>query len=142
MSIVQPRLRGARVLDLYAGSGALGLEALSRGAAFADIVERHARTFRVLQENVAALGAEDSVRLHRADALTFASAAGHLEYGVAFADPPYDTGAAAALAEAWLAAPFAAVLGIEHTPRETLPGEPDSRRYGSSVVSFYYFPAR
>ena len=141
MSIVQPRLTGGRVLDLFAGSGALGLEAVSRGAAFADIVERDPRTFRVLQQNVATLEADDLVRLHRTDALRFATAAGQVEYDVAFADPPYDTGAAVALAEAWLEVPFASVLGIEHTPRETLPGEPDSRRYGSSVVSFYYFPA-
>lgn len=142
MSIVQPLLAGARVLDLYAGSGALGLEALSRGAGFADLVERHPRTFSVLQQNVVALGAEDIARLHRTDALKFAAAAGRLAYDVAFADPPYESGAAAAVAAAWIAEPFSSVLGIEHTPRETLPGEPDSRRYGSSVVSFYYFPAR
>jgi 16S rRNA (guanine966-N2)-methyltransferase len=141
MSIVQPRLAGGRVLDLFAGSGALGLEALSRGAMFADIVERDPRTFRVLQQNVATLEADAMVRLHRTDALRFVAAAGQLEYQVAFADPPYETGAADAVAEAWLRTPFASVLGIEHAPREKLPGEPDSRRYGSSVVSFYYFPA-
>jgi 16S rRNA (guanine966-N2)-methyltransferase len=137
MSIVQPRLSDARVLDLYAGSGALGLEALSRGAGSADLVESSARVFRVLRDNVAKLCAEDVATLHRADALRFVAALEPMAYDVAFADPPYSSGGAVALAESWLRVPFAALLGIEHDPKQLLPGEPTIRRYGSTAIALY-----
>src|SRR5215208_1251328 len=68
MSIVNASLPDARVLDLFAGTGALGLEALSRGAAHVDFVESAATSLRILRQNVDALGAADAVTLHRADA--------------------------------------------------------------------------
>ena len=71
MSIVQPALDGAEVLDLCAGSGALGLEALSRGAAHATFVERDPRVLSTLRENIAALGAEASATVLRAEAGRF-----------------------------------------------------------------------
>jgi 16S rRNA (guanine966-N2)-methyltransferase len=141
MSIVQPWLPDAHVLDLYAGSGALGLEALSRGARSADLVERDPRVFRVLQQNVETLGAADAARLHRVDALRFAARLQALEYHVAFADPPYDSDAAVALASLWLEVPFSGVLGIEHSPRQEMPGEPAIRRYGSVAIAFYQAPS-
>lgn len=137
MSIVQPWLPDARVLDLYAGSGALGLEALSRGAGRADFVENDPRAFRALGENVAKLGAANVATLHRTNALRFAGALGELEFDVAFADPPYDSGGAQRLAEVWLRTPFARVLGIEHDPKGAMPGEPAVRRYGSTAIAFY-----
>lgn len=141
MSIVQPWLPDAHVLDLYAGSGALGLEALSRGARSVDLVERDPRVFRVLQQNVETLDASDSARLHRVDALRFAAKLQALEYHVAFADPPYDSDAAVALAALWLDVPFSGVLGIEHSPRQRMPGEPAIRRYGSVAIAFYQSPS-
>jgi 16S rRNA (guanine966-N2)-methyltransferase len=140
MSIVMPWLPEARVLDLFAGSGALGLEALSRGARSADLVENDPRVFRILQQNVATLGATDAT-LHRTDALRFASQLGPRSYEIAFADPPYGSGAAEQLAARWLAAPFALILGIEHDPKKELPGEPAVRRYGSTAIAFYQLEA-
>lgn len=137
MSIVQPWLPGARVLDLYAGSGALGLEALSRGAHTADLVENDPRVFQVLRENVDKLGAGGEAKLHRTDALRFVAGLPALAYDVAFADPPYDSGGAQALGSRWLTTPFASVLGIEHDPRQEMPGEPVIRRYGSTAIAFY-----
>jgi 16S rRNA (guanine966-N2)-methyltransferase len=89
---------GARVLDLYAGSGALGIEALSRGAASAVFVERDARAAATIKRNLDALGAEAEVR--RQDALRFL-AAGEGRFDLMFCDPPYDLAPslAAALAE-------------------------------------------
>src|SRR4029079_14633390 len=72
MNILQLDLPGARVLDLYAGSGALGLEALSRGAIAADFVEKDPRSIRALEDNVSALGAGDQSKIHRKSALAFA----------------------------------------------------------------------
>ena len=137
MSIVQPYLPDARVLDLFAGSGALGLEAVSRGAAHADLVEVSATVFRAIQKNAATLGAGRELAVHRTDALRFIEQLAPNAYDVAFADPPYDHGLAAAVVERWLAVPFAALLGVEHAAKETLPGEPDTRRYGSVAISFY-----
>src|SRR4030095_1178031 len=71
MSIVMPHLVDARVLDLFAGSGALALEALSRGAASADLVEVSAAGVRAIRENADLLGAGDALTLHRADAIAF-----------------------------------------------------------------------
>jgi len=137
MSIVQPRLPGARVVDLFAGSGALGLEALSRGAASAHFVDVSPASLRALRANVEALGAGPDVVVHRADALRFAAALPAGAYDVAFADPPYRLGLASRLAERWLAVPFAELLGVEHEAAETLPAGGATRRYGSTAITFY-----
>src|SRR5437764_202672 len=73
MSIVSATLPDARVLDLFAGSGALGLEALSRGAATVDFVELAPRSLSVLRENITSLDAGPGARVHRGDALRFAA---------------------------------------------------------------------
>src|SRR3954469_2841065 len=71
MSIVQPWLPEARVLDLFAGSGALGIEAVSRGAAQADLVENAASSLEAIAENLSAVDADGAVQVHRADTLRF-----------------------------------------------------------------------
>ena len=137
MSIVGPLLPEARVLDLCAGSGALGIEAVSRGAASADLVETAPASLRAIQRNVDLLDAGDAIRVHRTDALRFVEDLGAGAYDVAFADPPYDVGMAAAIAERWLAVPFASVLGIEHRRDERLPGDGERRRYGQTAITLY-----
>ena len=99
MSALQPYLPGARVLDLFAGSGALGLEALSRGAEHATFVERAGPALKVLRANVRSLEADALCEIVRADALDFAAGLGPGAYDIALADPPYGTGAACALVE-------------------------------------------
>lgn len=158
MSMVHTSLPDARVLDLFAGSGALGLEALSRGASSVDFVENDPRTFRVLQENIKKLGAGERSTLHREDAPGFltkarrvtseghlrATGEGHLRatgegepYDVAFADPPYRKNLAVQLADLWLKRPFAAIFGVEHESSETLPAGGDTRRYGDTSITIY-----
>jgi 16S rRNA (guanine966-N2)-methyltransferase len=137
MSIVQRQLPGASVLDLFAGSGALGLEALSRGAVSAVFVEIAPESLRVLRDNIDALGANDASTVRRADALRFAESLPAHAFDIAFADPPYGHRAAARLAELWHSTPFARVLGVEHRVGEAMPPGGDSRRYGSTVVTFY-----
>ena len=137
MSIIQPSLPGARVLDLFAGSGALGLEAVSRGAEHADLVERAAPSLRAIAANVEALGAAEQVTVHRSDAQRFVAALQPHAYDVAFADPPYDVGLATAIAEAWLAVPFADLIGIEHRIHEKLPVGGETRRYGGTGITIY-----
>lgn len=136
MSIVNADLPDARVLDLFAGSGALGLEALSRGAAVVDFVEIAPKSLAALRANADTLGAGSAAVIHRADALRFVERLEAHAYDLAFADPPYDLGLATRLAERWLEVPFADVLGIEHRVNEVLPGEGDRRRYGGTVITF------
>jgi 16S rRNA (guanine966-N2)-methyltransferase len=137
MSIVMPELPGARVLDLFAGSGALGLEALSRGANVAEFVELAPKSLSAIKANVEALGAGDNAIIHRADALRFATALEPHAFNVAFADPPYGLSLATKLAQQWLRTHFAVVLGIEHRVDEILPGSEDRRKYGDTVITLY-----
>jgi 16S rRNA (guanine966-N2)-methyltransferase len=137
MSIVQPELPGARVLDLYAGSGALGLEALSRGAESADFVDVAPAAIRMIRENGAALGALDRMRIHRGESLRFVQKLEPDAFDIAFADPPYNLGMAPRLAAQWLRVPFAPILGVEHDAHEELPDGGETRTYGSTAVTIY-----
>ncbi len=96
-----------------------------------------AESIATIRANADRLGAGTSAVIHRADALRFAAKLGAGAYDIAFADPPYDLALATRLAEHWLDTPFASILGVEHRSGETLPGEPDTRRYGSTTISFY-----
>ncbi len=140
MSIVQLELPEARVLDLFAGSGALGIEALSRGARSVDFVDSSAKSLTILQANLMALEAGGAASVHKADALKFVADLPPQAYDVAFADPPYAEGLAEAVATQWLKSPFARVLGVEHEKRVELPGSADRRVYGDTVVTFYRTP--
>ena len=146
MSIVHTSLPDARVLDLYAGSGALGLEALSRGATHVDFVENDPKTFRVLQENVKGLGADTRCTLHRESVSSYltkvvggdvTAVGGEMVFDVVFADPPYRKVLAVQLADMWLKRPFATIFGVEHESRETLPAGGDTRRYGDTSITIY-----
>ena len=137
LSIVQSNLPGARVIDLFAGSGALGLEALSRGAAHCDFVEIAARSLAAMRANIDKLGAGDAAHIIRGDALKFLDRVGPGAYDIAFADPPYGLDLAARVAERWLVVPFAALLGIEHGVKERMPDGGDMRRYGDTAITFY-----
>ncbi|HEX6809626.1 MAG TPA: 16S rRNA (guanine(966)-N(2))-methyltransferase RsmD [Gemmatimonadaceae bacterium] len=137
MSILQRDIPDARVLDLFAGSGALGLEALSRGAIFVDFVEISARSLEALRRNVDTLEAAGETRVHRGDALRFIERLDAGAYDVAFADPPYRVGLAAQVAARWLDVPFAGVLAVEHDVRESLPEGATRRTYGDTVITIY-----
>jgi 16S rRNA (guanine966-N2)-methyltransferase len=137
MSILSLDLPHARVVDLFSGSGALGLEALSRGAESADFIEKDPRSIRFLKANIETLGADAVASVTKADAILFAETLAEKTYDVAFADPPYDGGFAVRLATLWLARPFASILSVEHKAGEKMPGATDTRRYGTSAVTFY-----
>ena len=137
MNILQHDIPGSSVLDMFAGSGALGLEALSRGAEHCAFVENDWRALRILRKNIEALGASDSAEIQQADAFRLAENLGKHTYDIAFADPPYAGGAAARMAGIWLEQPFARILCVEHDARQRLAGSSDTRRYGSSAITFY-----
>ncbi len=140
-----PGLAGARVLDAFAGSGALGLEALSRGAAEVVFMEEHAATEAALRRNVAALGAEAEATVLRADVLRPPPAAAHGgPCALVLMDPPYNQGLAepalAALdAAGWLAP--GALVTVELMKTEPFAAPPgfevlDERTYGKAKVVF------
>ncbi len=138
-------VKDRRVLDLYAGTGALGLEALSRGAASAVCVERGARECAVIRENAERAGAADAVTVL---AMPVARAIPTLDgpFGLVFMDPPYDDSAAIpATLDALLAADGLlsddAVIVVEHPSRSPAAfdaaalEEIAARRYGDTLVS-------
>lgn len=137
MSMVHAELAEALVLDLCAGSGALGLEALSRGAAQTDFVEQASRSLRSLEANIAVLETAGRAKVVRAEAVQFVAGLAAGAYDVAFADPPYADDTALQIAERWLEVPFAHVLGIEHAASVTLPGGALTRRYGDTALTFF-----
>jgi 16S rRNA (guanine966-N2)-methyltransferase len=139
MNILQEALPDARFLDLYAGSGAIGLEALSRGASQADFVELNTPSLAALKSNIAGLGVEARSTIHRGDALRFAERLAPGAYDVACADPPYNRDDAAQLIARFRQCPFARIFAVEHAANVTLTGE-DTRRYGDSAITFCYAP--
>jgi 16S rRNA (guanine966-N2)-methyltransferase len=142
MSALAHELPGARVLDLFAGSGALGLEALSRGAESVTFVERAPSALRVLRANLALLGAAQRATVIGTDALRFAAGLEAGAFDVALADPPYGHGLAASLVEHFRDRPFARLLCVEHRRDDDLPALPGAseRRYGDTRLTFIPAP--
>ncbi len=137
MSVLQNDLPGARVLDLFAGSGALGLEALSRGAAHATFVEKANAPLQALQANIRRLQPAD-VEVVKDDAMRFARLLAPDAFDIVVADPPYDQGHATDLAALFLERGFARILAVEHRTKESLDHLPgaETRRYGDTSLTF------
>ena len=137
MSAMGGRMDGLRVLDLFAGSGALGLETLSRGAEHVVFVDRARGSLRTLEANIALLGVGEEVTVVADEVFHFLRHAAPGSFDVALADPPYAGRDAARLAELFRSAPFARELWVEHPWREALPLGPDdrTRRYGDTALT-------
>jgi 16S rRNA (guanine966-N2)-methyltransferase len=114
LRLIAADLPGARVLDLFAGSGALGLEALSRGARSCDFVENSPSALHSLKANVAALRVRDRTRVYDRDAIPFVDALEAGRYDVALADPPYGSRKLDRVVQRWHAVPFSPILVLEH----------------------------
>ncbi len=137
LDLLAPVLQGARVLDLFAGTGALGLEAMSRGAKSADFVETRPASLHALRANVAALHVRERSRIFKRDAIPFAAALPEGAYDLAFADPPYGSRMADRVIESWLARPYARVLAVEHAAEQQLPAGGRRHLYGDTAVTLY-----
>ncbi len=146
-NILSSKVRGAVVLDLYAGTGALGLEALSRGAHNAIFIETDKNSLNAIRRNLEAIGIEDQATIIRWDILKnldcLSMFAGRVN--LVFMDPPYERG----LIEATLSHLHAcgclvadARVVVEHSAREAISTEAlpflldDQRTYGKTLVSF------
>lgn len=126
-------VRDATVVDLFAGSGALGIEALSRGAAHCTFIERDRGAIRVLRDNLAALGIEDRARVVPGDALILGRG---VEADLVLADPPYGFDRWSDLLSA-VAAPFVVAESGRDLPAVDGWSIQRSKRYGRSWVAFY-----
>jgi 16S rRNA (guanine966-N2)-methyltransferase len=126
------------VVDLFAGTGALGLEALSRGARYADFVETRPASLHALKANIAALRTRENTRVYKRDAIPFAASLPEDRYDIAFADPPYGSRMAVRIIESWQAARFARILTVEHDAEQLLPAGGVSHFFGDTAVTVYY----
>ncbi|MCR2763648.1 16S rRNA (guanine(966)-N(2))-methyltransferase RsmD [Microbacterium sp. zg.B48] len=139
-------LRGAAVLDLYAGSGALGLEAISRGAASADLVEKSPRAAVIVERNAAkvarSVGRDAAIRVHRGTVSAFLGGR-RGPFDLVFIDPPYDlreselTESLALLVPALAEDAWVIVERAARSPRPTLPAglqHVRDKRYGDTVL--------
>ena len=159
-NVLAPRIEGARLLDLYAGSGAVGLEALSRGAASVEFVERSPAALAVLRKNLSRLGVTAGFRIHGAGAgsvlrkMKSVTSNPDAAFDVVFLDPPYDAlqeyaatlGLLGGAAKGSLA--DGAVVIAEHRKKQRLEeryGELKRTRLleqGDAALSFYAFERR
>lgn len=132
-------LKGARCLDLFAGTGALGLEALSRGALSCDFVENDGSAMHALKANVAGLRARSKARIFDRDAIPFVERIDRIGYDIAFVDPPYGSRKLDRVVARWLEQPFSRILSVEHAPDHALPLKGKSIRVGDSTVTILTF---
>lgn len=137
MELLGWRLDGARVLEVYAGTGAVGLEALSRGARSVDFVENGPSALHALKANVAALRAGSRARVFKQDALRFIGRLPPGAYDLALADPPYGSRQTDRIVERWLEVPFAGTLAVEHAVDHRLPPGGRTRVLGESALTLY-----
>jgi 16S rRNA (guanine966-N2)-methyltransferase len=137
LDLLRPDLPDARVLDLFAGTGALGLEAVSRGARGADFVEFRPASLHALRANVAALRLRERTRIFKRDALPFAAALAPDSYDIAFADPPYESRMLDRVIEHWRAGRFARVLAVEHARTHDLPAGAHRELFEDSAITIY-----
>ncbi|HET7321375.1 MAG TPA: RsmD family RNA methyltransferase [Longimicrobiaceae bacterium] len=138
---LEEELAGARVLELFAGSGAVGLEALSRGAREADFVETRPASVHALKANIAALHQRERTRLFKKDALAFASGLEPDSYRITFADPPYGSRMADRLLEIWQERRFSRVFSLEHAADHPLPEGDHRLEIEGTAITFYRAPA-
>jgi 16S rRNA (guanine(966)-N(2))-methyltransferase RsmD len=142
-NILAGDVHDAAVLDLFAGSGNLGLEAMSRGAAAVDFVERSYRSIKIIKENLAITGFDGNVI--KKDAMRFVQDC-ETQYDLIFADPPYDRGFIENLMESIEEQPQilseAGIMVIEHSKREPVILESEifgiwrEKNFGETVVTF------
>jgi 16S rRNA (guanine966-N2)-methyltransferase len=127
----------ARILDLFAGTGALGIEALSRGARSADFVETRPASLHALRANLVALRLREGTRVFKRDALPFADALATGTYDVTFVDPPYGSRMLDRVIERWQRSHFSGVLACEHARTHDLPNGDDRLFFEESCVTIY-----
>ena len=137
LEMVRDDLKDARVLDLCAGTGALGLEAISRGARSCDFVEFRPASLHALKANIAALRLRERTRVFKRDALPFAAMLGPDAYDLAFVDPPYESRQLDRVLDSWRERRFARILAVEHARTHELPQGAAHRLIEDTALTIY-----
>jgi len=142
LDMLDADVKDARVLELFAGTGALGLEALSRGARTADFVELMPDSLHALRANIAALHLRERSRVFKRDAIPFADALPPDSYDIAFADPPYGSRKLDLVLETGRRSHFARILAVEHARTHDVPNGTKRRVFGDTAVTIFRAPRR
>lgn len=138
LDAIAPDIADARILDLFAGTGALGLEALSRGAESCDFVETRPSSIHALKANVIALRVKERTRLFKKDAVQFAEVLTTPDhYGIAFVDPPYESRQLDRVIKSWMANGFSKVLVCEHATKHVIPPGVKTMAFDETSVTIY-----
>lgn len=145
-NILSGHMDGARVLDLFSGTGNLAIEAISRGAAWVDLIESHRKSLAIIRENLATLKIEDGYKVHPIDAFRYIKSYAGEPYDVVFADPPFTQSwahdLALAIGQAQVLKPEG-VLVIEASSKERMDEEYpglnrlDHRKFGDKNLNFF-----
>ncbi len=143
-SVLGYRIVDSRVLDLFAGSGALGLEALSRGAKWVCFVESNRGVLAVLKSNIDTLGVGQRAEVRAEDAHRVVAGLARRSEGswdIALADPPYAGDGAVRVVSTFSRSAFASILCVEHAYGVHFPSAPNwQRRYGETALSIFLDP--
>lgn len=141
---IQAEIPGARVLDAFGGSGALGIEALSRGASFVQVIERDFRAFKVIEQNFANIGApHDTYGMKKGDCATWAKKNPKEIFDVILLDPPYDELNLSTVRILVDLLPDNGLMVLSHSGREAVPTVTDKvvvvddRIYAGAALSYY-----
>jgi len=140
LDLLEPELAGARVLDLFAGTGALGIEAISRGALSCDFVEWRPTSLWALKSNINRFKLKERSRVFKHDAIRFAEAVEPGRYDVAFCDPPYESRQLDWVIRIWEEQRFSRLLAVEHAVVHLLPRGHSTITSGSTRFTIYRHP--
>lgn len=137
LDLIEPELPNADVIDLFAGTGALGLEAISRGARRCDFLETRPASLFAIKANVARLGLRDRTRIFKKDALPFAAGLTTDAYHIAFLDPPYESRMLDRVLDGWMLTRFSRILVVEHARSHALPAGVVHKVFDDTAVTIY-----
>jgi 16S rRNA (guanine966-N2)-methyltransferase len=144
LDFLSPELPDARVLDLFAGSGGLGLEAISRGARSCDFVEFRPSSLHALKANIAKLKLRERTRVFKKDAIVFLlgidgqpRGSDPRPYDIVFADPPYGSRLLDRTIELWRERRFSRILAVEHEKGHQLPSGAHRKVFAETVIVVY-----
>lgn len=140
LDLLAPELVDARVLDLFAGTGALGIEAISRGALSCDFVEWRPTSLWALKSNINRFTLKERTRVFKHDAIHFAEAIEPGRYDVAFCDPPYESRQLDWVIRIWEERRFARVLAVEHAVTHLLAPGHSTITSGNTRFTIYRDP--
>lgn len=141
LDLLEPDLKDASMLDLFAGTGALGLEAISRGAWRCDFVETRASSLHTLKANIGLLRLKNRTRVFKKDAVPFAAQLNAGAYDLVFADPPYGSRMLDHVITSWQTRKFSRVLAVEHETTHVVPKGGVRRVFDDIAITIYRMTA-